>query len=122
MKKKLMLFVCFSISVIIAVCLTGVLSFNGIDRGQHLKNEINAIGSLIQKNRLVEKTYLQFHSKELCDNFYISSDSVLAAISQISNSLASDKAKVLEEQCIQYRKHFDDIVKVYDDTQKLSVK
>ncbi len=122
MKKKLMLFVCFSISVIIAVCFTGLLSFNGIDRGQELKNEINAIGSFIQKNRLVEKTYMQFYSKELCDNFYTSSDAVLTSISQISNQLALEKAKVLEEQYRQYRKYFDNIVTVHNDINKLSVK
>ncbi len=117
LKKKLLAFVGFSIVVILIICVTGALNFRTIEKSEQLKNALNITAKKVGENRLVEKTYLQFYTDQLCQQFYTSAQDVSAVIEDLKTmdlqADAQQQVARIQQLYNQYQDTFKKIVSVH---------
>ncbi len=126
LKKKLFAFVGFSIFVILVICACGLLSFRSIEKSEHLKNELNIAAKKVGQNRLIEKTYLQFYTESLKQDFDTSSNEVTAVIEELKSlelsNNAAQQVEHIQQAFNQYCETFEQVVAVHTDHDTLKGK
>lgn len=122
-KKKLGVFVSFSVLVILVICVIGMVTFAQIEKSYHRKSTLNTIASQVQEIRLVEKRYLQFHTEEQKEQFLTSLQSVNANLDTLGTlELANDQnqpVSVIRDDYQRYSDMFNAMVSVYTEHQAL---
>lgn len=123
LKKKLLIFVGFSIFVNLVICVTGFLSFRSIEKSEHLKTALNTTAKKVGENRLVEKTYLQFYTDALEQQFYTTAREVSGVIKDLKTmdlqGDAQQQVGQIQQSYDQYQKTFNQIVAVHGDHEVL---
>jgi methyl-accepting chemotaxis protein len=123
LKKKLGLFAAFSVLMILILCAIGGITFNRIEQSQRLKTELNNAIDRVQDVRLVEKTYLQFHTDSLEKQFYSAVEAVDAALRDLkTRPLQNDyrqQMDAVDEGCKQYQSLFREAADLYKEHQTL---
>ncbi len=118
-KKRLAIFAAISIFFVIAICVVGGISFRNIQHIEQLKTVLNTTLKAVEENRLVEKTYLEFHSDKLVEDFDSTTKTVSGAINAFekANSSQESATKIanLRDSLALYRDTFNQAVTNYNE-------
>ncbi len=122
-KKRLAIFATISIFFVVIICVVGGISFKNIQHIEQLKMVLNTTIKAVEENRLVEKTYLEFRSDELVNDFNsaakVVSDSINAFEASSSSQEFEGKIATLRDNLSFYEDTFNKAVATYNDNQRV---
>jgi methyl-accepting chemotaxis protein len=126
LQRRLFGLVGIFISVIIVFILIVTLSIRNLESNDRLKTSVNGVVKKVGQNRLAEKSYLQFHTPPMAQNFNTLASEITDDLKGIAKAGDNaESAKCIEDilkSFNEYHSQFTTVEKVYLDHQVLKEK
>ncbi len=123
LKTKLYGFVLLAIFMIVALIGTGAYYYGNIEQANITKGDVNKLVQRLQDTRVAEKTYLQFFSNDLKDQFNVLARQTLTAFGAVAKQSDSQEIKQnlnrANELFESYEKLFNEMAKTHSDHDQL---
>jgi methyl-accepting chemotaxis protein len=126
LKKKLFIFAGGAVGMIMLICVIGALSFHGIEKNENFKAALNDTAKKVLESQLVEKSWLQFHTDQLKQQFETCIADVETSLKHIDgvrvSSEENDQQSVsIDQQVSEYKTIFNQTVATYRQHEALKI-
>ncbi|MCP4341534.1 MAG: methyl-accepting chemotaxis protein, partial [Desulfobulbaceae bacterium] len=123
LKPKLYGFVLLAILLVFTLIVTGVYYYSSIEKANSTKADFNHLVKKLQDTRVVEKTYLQFFTSELKDQFGDFAQKTDQSFTTVSTITTRPKVKEnlssAEELFSNYKTLFAELVAIHEEHSQL---